>query len=67
VDPETHKRFLAYRDKHGYFGGTSPILGRDAFLAADKEQRELEAKGDDGRDDDDEARWAELSKLLFRD
>jgi hypothetical protein len=66
VDPETHKRFLAYRDKHGYFGGTSPILGRDAFLAADKEQRELEAKGD-RRDDDEEARWAELSKLLFRD
>ncbi|MBX3231663.1 MAG: hypothetical protein KIT84_23450 [Labilithrix sp.] len=66
MDPETHKRFLAYRDKHGYFGGTIPLLGRDAFLAADKEQLELEAKGE-RRDDDEEARFEELSKLLFRD
>ena len=66
MDPETHKRFLAYRDKHGYFGGTTALLGRDAFLAADKEQRELEAKGE-GRDDDEESRYEELSQLLFRD
>jgi len=66
VDPETHKRFLDYRDRHSYFGGTSRVLSREEFLAADAEQRELEAKGD-RRDDDEEARWAELSKLLFRD
>lgn len=66
MDPETHQRYLAYRDKHGYFGSTSKLLGREEFLAADKEQRELDAKGD-RRDDDEEARWNELSKLLFRD
>jgi hypothetical protein len=66
VDPETHKRFLEYHDRHGYFGGATPVLTREQFLAADSEQRELEAKGD-ARDDEEEARWAELSKLLFRD
>ena len=66
VDPETHQRFLDYRDRHGYFGSTAPLLTREQFLAADAEQRELEAKGD-RRDDDEEARWVELSKLLFRD
>lgn len=66
MDPETHKRFLEYRDRHAYFGATSPLLTRDQFLAADAEQRQLEAKGE-GRDDEEEARWAELSTLLFRD
>jgi beta-xylosidase len=66
VDPETHKRYLDYRDRHAYFGATTPILTREQFLAADAEQRELEAKGD-SRDDEEEARWDELSKLLFRD
>ncbi len=66
MDPETHKRFLDYRDRHSYFGGTGPLLTREQFLAADAEQRELEAKGE-RRDDEEEARWAELSKLLFRD
>lgn len=66
MDPETHQRYLAYRDKHGYFGSTGRLLGRDEFLAADKEHRELDAKGE-RRDDEEEARWNELSKLLFRD
>ena len=66
MDPETHKRFLEYRERHGYFGSTKPILTREQFLAADTEHRELEAKGD-ARDDEEEARWEELSKLLFRD
>ena len=66
MDPETHKRYLAYRDKHAYFGASSKVLGRDEFIAADKEQRELDAKGE-RRDDDEEQRWTELSKLLFRD
>jgi hypothetical protein len=67
VDPETHKRYLDYRTRHGYFGEATPILGRDDFVAADAEQRTLEAKGEDGRDDEEEARWQELNKLLFRD
>jgi hypothetical protein len=66
VDPETHKRFLDYRERHGYFGGAKPILAREQFLAADAEHRELAAKGDH-RDDEEEARWAELSALLFLD
>lgn len=66
VDPDTHKRYLEYRDRHAYFGGTGPVLPRDEFIAADAEQRELDAKGE-RRDDDEEARYNELSKLLFRD
>lgn len=66
LDPDTHKRYLEYRDRHEYFGATSPILTREQFLPADAEQRELEAKGD-GRDDDEEARFEELCELLFRD
>ncbi|HVJ94322.1 MAG TPA: hypothetical protein VM580_31255 [Labilithrix sp.] len=66
MDPETHKRFLEYRDRHRYFGATTPLLTREQFLAADAEQRELEGKGD-RRDDEEEERWLELSKLLFRD
>lgn len=66
VDPETHRRFLDYRDRHGYFGATKPILTREQFVAADAEQRALEAKGE-ARDDEEEARWVELSLLLFRD
>ena len=66
MDPETHQRYLSYRDKHGYFGGTSKLLGRDEFIEADKEHRELDAKGD-RRDDDEETRYEELAKLLYRD
>jgi hypothetical protein len=67
LDPETHKRYLDYRDRHEYFGATTPILTREQFLPVDAEQRTLEAKGEDGRDDEEEARYAELSTLLFRD
>ena len=66
MDPETHKRYLDYRERHAYFGAKVAVLTREQFLAADKEQRELDAKGE-RRDDEEEARWAELSKLLFRD
>lgn len=67
MDPETHKRYLDYRARHGYFGATTPILGREDFIAADAEQRALEAKGEDARDDEEDARWQELNQLLFRD
>lgn len=66
MDPETHKRFLQYRDRHGYFGGSTALLGREDFLAVDKEFNELDAKGEK-RDDDEEVRFLELAKLLFRD
>lgn len=66
MDPETHRRFLDYHDRHAYFGGATPRLTKEQFLAADAEQRTLEAKGE-GRDDEEEARYNELSKILFRD
>jgi hypothetical protein len=66
VDQETHKRYLEYRERHAYFGATTPILGREAFTLADTEHRTLDARGE-GRDDEEEARFNELSKVLFRD
>ena len=66
MDPATHKRFLDYRTRHSYFGAKKALLGADAFVAADQEQRELEAKGE-SRSAAEEARFAELSALLFRD
>jgi hypothetical protein len=66
VDPETHKRYLEYRDRHAYFGGTGAILSMQDFATAEREYDALEAKGE-RRDDEEEARWAELTKLLFRD
>ena len=67
MDPAQHKRYLDYRDRFGYFGrkGTS-MLSMDAFAAADAEHRALAAKGE-SRDDDEEARFAELAALLLRD
>ena len=67
VDPATHRRYLEYRERHQYFGDNAPALGREEFLAADAEHLPLDQKGEDARDDDEEARWQELSKLLLRD
>jgi hypothetical protein len=68
MDPQVHKRFLDYRERYEYFakGVKAPLLDANQFTAADAEQRALEAKGD-ARDDEEEARFEELSKLLFRD
>jgi hypothetical protein len=66
MDPETHKRFLDYRARHVYFGAKKALLGADAFVAADAEQRALEARGE-ARTPQEEARFAELSATLFRD
>jgi hypothetical protein len=63
-----HKRFLEYRERHGYFAKESGAqrLSYEQFAAMDAEQAALHAKGE-ARDDDEEARFAELTKLLFRD
>jgi len=67
MDPATHKRFLDYREAFTYFGrGGMKRLSGDEFAVADAEHRALHAKGD-ARDDEDEARMADLAKLLFRD
>jgi hypothetical protein len=66
VDPATHKRYLDYRERHGYFAATTAVLTKEDFADKDREHRELDAKGEK-RDDEEEARFEELSKLLLRD
>jgi hypothetical protein len=68
MDPGVHKRFLDYRDSYVYFGKEAgrPALTMEEFTTADAEQRELDGKGN-ARDDEEEARFAELCRLLFRD
>ena len=65
MDPVTHKRYLDYRERHEYFGRTKPMLPFTEFALADAEQRTLGMKT--ARDDQEEQRFAELSKILFRD
>jgi hypothetical protein len=67
ADPKTHKRYLDYRETHMYFGGKAKMLDYDTFEGLDREHIALAAKGEEGRDDEEEARFAEVSKLLFRD
>ncbi len=64
-DPLVHKRFLDYREAHGYFGRLDRCLEYGEFAAADQEHRELDVKIE--RDDEEEARLAELTKQLYRD
>ena len=67
TDPAVHKRYLEYRDKHVYFGKMTPQLAMAQFIILEQEFQVLEAKGEDDRDDEEEERWAEVAKLLFRD
>ena len=67
MDPATHKRFLDYRERHKYFGKRIPLLSMAEFEPLDKEYRVLDAKGEEGRDDEEEQRWTELSRLLLCD
>ena len=67
LDPEIHKRYLDYREKCVYFHKLGKELKPAEFEALDKEQRALAALGEDKRDDDEEARFEELSALLLRD
>ena len=65
-DAHVHKRFLDYRERHQYFGKNIRILDYEEFAKLDEEQRTLDRKGD-LRDDEEEARWVELTRALFRD
>ena len=67
MDAATHKRFLDYRERHGYFGKQRKLLSMAEFEPLDKEHRALDAKGEQGRDDEEQARFDELSRLLLRD
>jgi hypothetical protein len=68
MDPQAHRRFLDYRERFGYFAKEikAPMLSYDEFATAETEQRALEAKAD-ARDDEEEARFAELTKRLLLD
>jgi len=67
MDAAVHKRFLDYRERHEYFGRKQKVLSYDEFAPLDAEQRELARKTEEERDDEEEARFVELSKILFRD
>jgi hypothetical protein len=67
TDPAVHKRYLEYRDKHVYFGKLTKQLTMAEFTALEPELLALEAKGEDARDDEEEARWEELARILFKD
>jgi len=66
MDPRTHKRFLDYRERATYFGKTGKTVDAETFATLDAELEALEAKGE-ARDDEEEARFAELARLLLRD
>jgi hypothetical protein len=66
VDPASHKRYLDYRERHAYFGRRLALMTMAEFVAAEKEYQELAARAAE-RDDDDEARFALLERLLLRD
>ena len=66
-DPQAHKRYLEYRDRHSYFGKAEKILTLEEFVPREKELAALEALGEDARDDEEQVRFAELAKVLFRD
>jgi hypothetical protein len=67
TDRQAHKRYLEYRDRHGYFGKMEKILTLAEYIPAEAELAALEAKGEDARDDEEEVRFVELAKVLFRD
>gem|GEM_PF-1581738 len=64
---EAHQRYLDYRDRFGYFGAGKKMLSREEFTPLEEELDALEAKGEDGRDDEEEARFVELCRVLLRD
>ncbi len=66
MDRETHQRYLDYRERHGYFGAQTKMLTMAEFEPLDREHGELAAR-EGRRDDEEEARFEELAKLLLRD
>jgi hypothetical protein len=67
MDPDSHRRFLEYRDLFVYFGKMRKQLNRDEFTPLDDELRALLAKPAKTRDDEEEARIEELRDVLLRD
>jgi hypothetical protein len=66
MNPRVHKRFLDYRDRHVYFGRKKPMVSAAEFEAMDAEYQALLVKGEE-RDDEEEARFAEVAFSLHLD
>ena len=66
MNPTVHKRYLDYRERHVYFGRKKPMVSAAEFEALDVEYRALRAKGEE-RDDEEEARFAEVAFSLHLD
>ncbi len=68
TDPQAHKRYLDYRERHVYFArqDKEALLSMAEFDLFDTEFFALEAKGE-ARDDEEEARFEEVARRLFRD
>ena len=67
MDRDVHTRYLRYREAFAYFAiAGQNQLDPDTFEKADAEQVVLEQKGHE-RTDEEEARFVELTVLLFRD
>ena len=67
TDPQAHKRYLEYRERHSYFGKAEKLLSLADYVPLEKELAELDAKGEERRDDEEAARFEELARVLFRD
>jgi hypothetical protein len=70
MDPKTHRRYLEYREKYVYFvrGENKPAVhSQTEFMALEAELKLLEAKGEEGRDDEEAARFEELLRELLLD
>ena len=67
AEQQAHKRYLEYRERHVYFGKSERLLTLAEYGPLEIELKALVAKGEDARDDEEEARFDELAKVLFRD
>ncbi len=64
MDQVRHRRFLDYFDRFEYFGRGKKKLTADEFEKLDIEYLALLTKA---RDDEEEARFAEVASALLRD
>jgi hypothetical protein len=66
MNPSVHKRYLDYRDRHVYFGRKKPMMSATDFEPLDGEYQTLLQAGE-ARDDEEDARFAEVCSLLHLD
>jgi hypothetical protein len=66
MNPSVHKRYLDYRERHVYFGRKKPMMPAADFEPLDAEYQVLLMKGE-SRDDEEDARFAEVCSFLHLD